>query len=343
MSGFPAQAQAGGHFGYGEAGDLLPAADGRGERLQLTAANDLTTGFSGGPVFDEVTGLVIGMLAEIIAPDRYGRGQGIAYATPTQVLRRVWPDLAEREVCPYRGLEAFTADEVRWFEGRKDAVRQVLANLGQQQRLTLLLGPSGSGKSSLVEAGVLPALAAGELPGSDRWLPVLARPREDLLVEIERAGLPEATTLGIAAAVTRKLQAEPSYRRVVLVIDQFEELLAQSAAGPQHERRLAATNQITAAVRSHAELSVILIMRDDFYPQLAALARMLEAAMPGLLNVPGALSRQDLHDIITLPAQDMGPASSTGCPSRSSAMSWPSPRTRLPPARHPSRCCPCWS
>ncbi|WP_234344396.1 trypsin-like peptidase domain-containing protein [Streptomyces sp. WM6372] len=312
--GFPAQAPPGGHFGFGVAGDLLPAAEGRGEHLQLTAANDLTTGFSGGPVLDEVTGLVIGMLTEIAAPDAYERGQGIAYVTPVQVLREVWPGLAEQDVCPYQGLEAFTADEVRWFEGRTDAVRQVLANLAQQQRLTLLLGPSGSGKSSLVEAGVLPALAAGELPGSDRWLPVLARPREDLLVEIERAGLPEATTLGIAAAVTRKLQAEPSYQRVVLVVDQFEELLAQSAAGPQHERRLAATNQITEAVQSQAELSVILIMRDDFYPQLAALARMLEAAMPGLLNVPSALSRQDLHDIITLPAQDMGARFQHGLP-----------------------------
>ncbi|MFE2549393.1 trypsin-like peptidase domain-containing protein [Streptomyces sp. NPDC059355] len=312
--GFPAQAPPGGHFGFGVAGDLLPAIEGGGEHLQLTAANDLTTGFSGGPVVDEVTGLVIGMLTEIAAPDVYERGQGIAYVTPVQVLREVWPGLAEQDVCPYQGLEAFTADEVRWFEGRTDAVRQVLANLAQQQRLTLLLGPSGSGKSSLVEAGVLPALAAGELPGSDRWLPVLARPREDLLVEIERAGLPETTTLGIAAAVTRKLQAEPSYQRVVLVIDQFEELLAQSAAGPQHERRLAATNQITAAVQSQAELSVILIMRDDFYPQLAALARMLEAAMPGLLNVPSALSQQDLHDIITLPAQDMGAHFQHGLP-----------------------------
>ncbi|MFE2144600.1 hypothetical protein ACFXA3_23165, partial [Streptomyces sp. NPDC059456] len=269
---------------------------------------------SGSPGLYAVTGLVIGRLTEITAQDAYERGQGIAYVTPVQVLREVRPGLAEQEVCPYQGLEAFTADEVRWFQGRTEAVRQVLANLAQQQRLTLLLGPSGSGKSSLVEAGVLPALAAGELPGSDRWLPVLTRPREDLLVEIERAGLPGTTTLGIAAAVTRKLQAEPSYQRVVLVVDQFEELLAQSAPGPQHERRLAATNQITAAVQSQAELSVILIMRDDFYPQLAALARMLEAAMPGLLNVPSALSQQDLHDIITLPAQDMGARFEHGLP-----------------------------
>ncbi|MFJ4950798.1 serine protease [Streptomyces sp. NPDC088760] len=48
--GFPTQAPAGGHFGFGVAGDLLPAIDSRGAHLQLTAANDLTTGFSGAPV-----------------------------------------------------------------------------------------------------------------------------------------------------------------------------------------------------------------------------------------------------------------------------------------------------
>ncbi|WP_328619965.1 nSTAND1 domain-containing NTPase [Streptomyces sp. NBC_00354] len=313
--GFPAQAPPGGHWGYGKAGGLLSAVEGRGVHLQLTRANDLTTGFSGGPVLDEVTGLVIGMLTEITAPDEHGRGLGIAYATPTQVLREVWPALAEQEVCPYRGLEPFTAEHARWFEGRKDAVRQVLDSLSRHRRLTLLLGPSGSGKSSLIQAGVLRALAAGELPGSDRWLPVIARPRQDLPAELERAGLPGAATAGLAAAVTRRLASEPGAQRVVLVIDQFEELLTQPADGERQERGLAVVDQITAEVHAYSELSVVLIMRDDFYPRLAALApQLLEAATPGLLNVPGTLSRQDLHDIITLPALDVGLRLQPGLP-----------------------------
>ncbi|MFD9136681.1 trypsin-like peptidase domain-containing protein [Streptomyces bottropensis] len=312
--GFPAQAPPEGHFGFGVTGDLLPSSDGRGAHLQLTAANDLTTGFSGGPVLDEVTGLVIGMLTEITAPDEYERGQGIAYVTPTQVLREILPRLAEQEVCPYRGLEPFTVEHARWFQGRQEAVRQVVTNLAQQRRLTLLLGPSGSGKSSLLQAGVLRALAAGELPGSDRWLPVLTRPRQDMLAEIERAGLPGAVEDGIAAAVGRRLAAEPGGERILLIIDQFEELFTQPGNGPQR-LQLAVADQITTAVGSHAQLSVILVMRDDFYPQLAAKEPgLLEAAMPGLLNVPGTLSRQDLHDIITLPALDVGLRFQPGLP-----------------------------
>ncbi|MFD9250496.1 nSTAND1 domain-containing NTPase [Streptomyces bottropensis] len=312
--GFPAQAPPEGHFGFGVTGDLLPSSDGRGAHLQLTAANDLTTGFSGGPVLDEVTGLVIGMLTEITAPDEYERGQGIAYVTPTQVLREILPGLAEQEVCPYRGLEPFTVEHARWFQGRQEAVRQVVTNLAQQRRLTLLLGPSGSGKSSLLQAGVLRALAAAELPGSDRWLPVLTRPRQDMLAEIERAGLPGAVEDGIAAAVGRRLAAEPGGERILLIIDQFEELFTQPGNGPQR-LQLAVADQITTAVGSHAQLSVILVMRDDFYPQLAAKEPgLLEAAMPGLLNVPGTLSRQDLHDIITLPALDVGLRFQPGLP-----------------------------
>ncbi|MFM9458426.1 nSTAND1 domain-containing NTPase [Streptomyces europaeiscabiei] len=312
--GFPAQAPLEGHFGFGVTGDLLPSSDGRGAHLQLTAANDLTTGFSGGPVLDEVTGLVIGMLTEITAPDEYERGQGIAYVTPTQVLREILPGLAEREVCPYRGLEPFTVEHARWFQGRQEAVRQVVTNLAQQRRLTLLLGPSGSGKSSLLQAGVLRALAAGELPGSDRWLPVFTRPRQDMLAEIERAGLPGAAEDGIAAAVGRRLAAEPGGERILVIIDQFEELFTQPGNGPQGLQP-AVADQITTAVGSHAQLSVILVMRDDFYPQLAAKEPgLLEAAMPGLLNVPGTLSRQDLHDIITLPALDVGLRFQPGLP-----------------------------
>ncbi|MFD5539921.1 trypsin-like peptidase domain-containing protein [Streptomyces sp. NPDC127079] len=312
--GFPAQAPPGGHFGYGTVGDLLPTTECGKGHLQLTAANDLTTGFSGGPVADEVTGLVVGMLTEITAPDTYERGQGIAYVTPTQTLREICPTLALQDVCPYRGLEPFTAEHAQWYEGRTDAVRQVLTNL-QQHRVTLLLGPSGSGKSSLVQAGVLPKLAAGTLPGSDRWLPVVTRPGQDLLAELERAGLPGAAEDGIAEAVTRRLASEPTAERIVLIIDQFEELLTLPSTKGHMERRLAATEQITAAVKSHTRLSVILIMRDDFYPQQAALApKLLEAAVPGLLNIPRSLSEPDLCDIITRPAQAAGGRLEHGLP-----------------------------
>ncbi|MFJ5924952.1 trypsin-like peptidase domain-containing protein [Kitasatospora sp. NPDC092948] len=302
--GFPVQAPPGGHFGFATAGGLLPAADTVGELLQLTDANDLTQGFSGGPVLDEATGLVVGMLTAITAPDSHDRGLGIAYVTPTSVLREAWPALQARDVSPYRALEPFTAEHAHWFRGREDAVRQVLAGLAGGRRVVLLLGPSGSGKSSLVQAGVLPALAAGRLPGSDRWRQVLTRPGPDLPAALARAGRPPAEAGGTGANTPGGTADGVRESRVVLVVDQFEEILAPSA-GPQALHALA---WITAAIRSNATLSVILVMRDDFYPRLSALAPdLLEAALQarGVLNVPATLSTSDLDAIVTGPARDL--------------------------------------
>ncbi|MFE5618323.1 trypsin-like peptidase domain-containing protein [Streptomyces sp. NPDC056524] len=302
--GFPKQAPPGGHFGFATAGGTLPAADNAGDLLQLTDANDLTTGFSGGPLYDEATGLVVGMLTAIAVPDQRNRGQGIAYATPTAVLREAWPTLDVHDVLPYRALEPFTAEHARWFHGREEAKDRVMASLAGQRRAVLLLGPSGAGKSSLVQAGVLPSLAAGALPGSHRWRHVVARPGLNLAASLEQAGLTGASTAGIAAAVSGLLAADTAHDRVVLVIDQFEEVLAPGG-GP---RGVPALAQIAEAIRSDAMLTVILVMRDDFYSRLSALAPdLLQAVLQarGVINIPSMLSTEALDAIICKPAGDL--------------------------------------
>ncbi|MCC3767358.1 trypsin-like peptidase domain-containing protein [Streptomyces sp. UNOC14_S4] len=308
--GFPAQAPPGGHFAYGEAGDLLPVADRAGQLLQLTAAGDLTTGFSGGPVVDEVTGLVIGMVTAIVSPDAHLKGLGIAYATPAEVLRAVRPGLAEHQPCPYLGLEPFTARHAEWFHGRDAAVERVLTALGGNRRLLMLLGPSGAGKSSLVNAGVLPALAEGTIPGGDRWLPVCVRPGQDLLAQLERGGLPGATSDGLPSAIAARLAAEPGHDRLLLVVDQFEELLTRSgpAVLPRtDDPRLRAVDRLVELSASHAPVTVLLVMRNDFYAPLDALApELMAAALPGLCNVPATLGRAELKAIVTRPAAAVG-------------------------------------
>ncbi|MCM2387379.1 hypothetical protein [Streptomyces albipurpureus] len=135
------------------------------------------------------------------------------------------------EVEPYRGLEAFTADDAVWFHGRDTAVESALATLAGLPRVLLLLGPSGAGKSSLVQAGLLPVLRDGAVPGSDRWLTVSTRPAGDLPARLEHAGLPGAMCDGIPAAARHRLAAEPNAERLLLIIDQFEELLTQPSTG----------------------------------------------------------------------------------------------------------------
>jgi hypothetical protein len=82
---------------------------------------------------------------------------------------------AGSDECPYRGLEMFEEEHARFFFGREAEVQRLLENL-RRDRFLAVLGQSGIGKSSLVRAGLLPALRAGALPGSALWRVLLMRP-----------------------------------------------------------------------------------------------------------------------------------------------------------------------
>ncbi|MFE7617289.1 trypsin-like peptidase domain-containing protein [Streptomyces sp. NPDC057496] len=305
--GFPVHAPDGGHLGFGTVAGTLADPDGSGagtgDQVQLVEANDLTTGFSGGPVLDTVSGLVIGMVTAITSPDEHSKGLGIAYATPAEVLREALPLPVVPSPCPYMGLEPFTARQAQWFHGREDAVEKVVAALRGNRRLLMLLGPSGAGKSSLVSAGVMPALAEGAGPGSDRWLMLQSRPGRDPLAELEAAGLPGASGSGLAAAAGARLAAEPDRDHLLLVVDQFEELLTQ--ASPRDAQRAVA--QLMELIGSSVAVTVLLVMRNDFYAQLQGIApELLDAALPGMCHVPGTLGARQLHAIVTRPAEAVG-------------------------------------
>jgi WD40 repeat protein len=213
---------------------------------------------------------------------------------------------ARSEVCPYRGLDTFRAEHSNWFHGRGPAVQRVLAALAAHPAGVLLLGPSGAGKSSLVQAGVLPALADGHLPGSDRWVPVLTEPGTNQLDVRALAALHD----------DGETVAAPLGRRSVLVVDQFEQLLTAPASREEDRARHELIDQLTQAVGAPS-VTLILIMRDDFYSRLASQAGgLLEALAPGVVNAPATLSVQDLHDIITRPAEAVGVKCQDGLPER---------------------------
>ncbi len=299
--GFPLNAPRAGHYGYGVAGDHI-VSDGGTPLLQLTDCTEVTEGFSGGPVLDERTGLVIGMVNSVTSLDRLGRGQATAYVTPTETLRDVCPELTISPVCPYRGLEPFTTADAVWFQGRDRAVNAVLASLRRERRFLALLGPSGAGKSSLIHAGVLPALADGALPGSDRWGWRSIRPGADPFAQLEQAGLAGAAD-GLGAAARRWLDDHSEHERLVLVVDQFEELLVLTPP----PLRTAVLEQLIVVAEQEPAVTSIVGLRDDFYGRLATVApgmmRLIEQAT---VNIPAVLEADELHAIIHQPATAVG-------------------------------------
>jgi DNA-binding CsgD family transcriptional regulator/ABC-type sugar transport system substrate-binding protein len=174
---------------------------------------------------------------------------------------------------PYKGLQAFREADVSDFFGRETLAHQLLESLGQSAFLAVV-GPSGSGKSSLVNAGLIPALRRGELPDSADWLVAEMLPGSHPLDELEIALLRLAdgrqTSLmehlrrderGLLRAVRLILPDAP--QNLLLVIDQFEELFALVSSA--RERNLF-MNLIHAVVTDpRSPVRVVITLRADFY------------------------------------------------------------------------------
>ena len=129
-------------------------------------------------------------------------------------------------LCPFKGLAAFESSDAEFFFGRDRIVSELVARLAEWP-LVGILGPSGIGKSSLLRAGVLPALRAGALPGSARWRQVLLRGGKHPCDELRRA-------LG---GDLRDVLADAGHEvRIVIAVDQLEELFTVCERGGRAER-----------------------------------------------------------------------------------------------------------
>jgi WD40 repeat protein/DNA-binding SARP family transcriptional activator len=188
-------------------------------------------------------------------------------------------------VCPYKGLATFDSEDAEYFFGRERLVAELVARLVGAPLLAVV-GPSGSGKSSVLRAGLLPALAGGVLPGSDDWAQALIRPGEHPMRELRRT--------------TRRLARE---WRSVLAVDQFEELF--TACQDEEERAEFVAALVRAARDRSGDCVVVLAVRADFYGRCAAypeLSRLLGANHV----LVGPMSRDELQRAIERPAQRVG-------------------------------------
>ncbi|MBE7556728.1 MAG: serine protease [Anaerolineales bacterium] len=192
--------------------------------LQLESSQ-VTPGFSGAPVFDEVTQRVVGMVVAIAPPDKYQRQGTTAFAVPAETLRGIC-GLALSDLCPYRSLDAFTEADADLFFGRERVVAKLLETLKRNPRYLAVLGPSGSGKSSVVQAGLIPALRSGQLSGSEKWGILSIRPGTQPFDQLASTGMRDSTNL--VQAASDWLAAHPQNERLLILIDQFEELFVST-------------------------------------------------------------------------------------------------------------------
>ncbi|HEX6222532.1 MAG TPA: BTAD domain-containing putative transcriptional regulator, partial [Acidimicrobiia bacterium] len=170
---------------------------------------------------------------------------------------------------PYKGLEPFDETDAADFYGRDDVVDSLLGAVATQG-LVAVVGSSGSGKSSVVRAGLVPALRNGAIAGSDEWFIVTMVPGTDPFDELH-IGLRDAA-VGSTGASTHEGSREvrgafaaaldSPNSRALLIIDQFEELFSAEVNDEARERFF--ENVVDVVMDPAHRVRVVVTMRADF-------------------------------------------------------------------------------
>jgi WD40 repeat protein len=261
----------------------------------------------------------------VVAPNRAHRP---IVAPPTARLERI--DLpAGRLICPYKGLAAFDVGDERWFFGRArlvaETVRQLAARYHDRARPLAVIGASGAGKSSVLRAGLVPAVARGDLDvaGSAAWPRFVLTPTEDPVraLALSVAGLVAKP----AEALVRELRADPVALRVllregldasmaegasvptraVLVADQFEEVF--TLCDDERDRRtfIGALCAAASGDRGTPSALVVFGMRSDFYGHCAAYPELAPLVYDSPVVV-AAMGGVEVREAIEAPAWEAG-------------------------------------
>ncbi|MGD2078656.1 MAG: protein kinase, partial [Chloroflexota bacterium] len=221
---------------------------------------------------------------------------------------------------PYKGLRAFQESDAGNFFGREALVDQMLNQLSRS-RFLAIVGPSGSGKSSAVKAGLIPALREGAIPAqgnqaaSDKWFVAEMVPGTHPFEELELTlwsiavdpppSLVEPMqkdTRGMLRTIRRVLPNEEGVQ-LLLVIDQLEELFTMV---DDEERQKFFIDSLLAALRApRSPLRVVATLRADFYDrplQIEPLGRLLKANTEIILP----MTAEELTWAVREPARRMG-------------------------------------
>lgn len=285
--GFPAVNSDGGVRGDGHV--LGKASINRIPVLQIDS-KQVTPGFSGAPVLDKLTGRVIGMVTKIAVPDEFGRLRDVAFITPSEQLRAVYPELQIEDACPYRGLSSFTSDpeDVKFFCGRERLTSDLVAQLRRNPKFLAVVGPSGSGKSSVLNAGLIPAIRAGQAGFVPENVSVFALSKVSIDAVLASVTAPQAA-----------VDMGPGAPRTVFVLDELEQFFVTSS-----QARDSVIPLLAKLVKDRPGFTLITAFRSDFYDPVftSAFGPALDS---GQVNVR-LMSFDELKSAVNTPAASVG-------------------------------------
>ena len=220
---------------------------------------------------------------------------------------------------PYKGLQYFGQEDADLFYGREHLTNKLVAQLdpGGDDRFLAVVGASGSGKSSIVRAGLIPALYKedGPIVDSQHWPIVVltpsAHPLESLAIALSPTDATLSTTIDLINQFSRDSRSlhlqicrilPKAARHFVLIVDQFEELFTQCDAPA--ERQAFVDNLLTAAAESGPTI-VVITLRADFYAHCGEYAALREALEQNQVYI-GPMNEAELRQAVTEPAEQNG-------------------------------------
>ena len=252
---------------------------------------------------------------------RRGRDDGRALQDLINAVKCVpfGPDVPvarDDDVAPYRGLRVFAEEDAQFFFGRDRDVQRLVEKL-KSSRFLAVLGPSGSGKSSLVRAGLVPGLRGGALANVEDWHVLVLRPGAAPLTALAaqlakllperamRATLDELTqhSSTLHLSVELALADRPPGERVLVIVDQLEEVF--TLCRDESERRQLFSTLLDATSAPGGRTVVIVTMRADFYARCAAYPELAQLITAQQMLV-GPMDTDGLRQAIEEPARRVG-------------------------------------
>lgn len=246
-------------------------------------------------------------------------GEAINLTRTWQAVDQTVKDgLVDSGLCPYKGLEYFdcNGEDPKYFFGRERLIGQLLDQV-RTTNFMALVGASGNGKSSVLRAGLIHQLQLGRrIAGSDQWQVLITRPDADPMKNLAAVFVPEGGTqldraeaLGRAAGLLQegaaglqRLVQAAEAERIILVIDQFEEVFTRCGSAEEREQFFSCL--MGALDTTDNKLCLIMAMRADFVGKCleqdyGGLAQRVQQQMVSVLP----LTADELRDAVCKPAE----------------------------------------
>jgi WD40 repeat protein len=228
--------------------------------------------------------------------------------------------VTNKSINPFPGLRPFQKNESHLFFGRENHIREILRKL-EKYRFVSIVGNSGSGKSSLVRAGILPAI---EKKDDQSWIICIMRPSKDPVAELSQA-LFDASIFGNTDPDRRKAEISesletlmkgklglvqvvrnvlPAGKKLLILVDQFEEIFRfRNLPGENDSEDQAASFVdllLGAVLQNDVPIYVIMTVRSDFLGDCEQFTGLPEAINDGQFLIP-RMNRDEMETSITGP------------------------------------------